>query len=103
MNKLALFLAPLLLAAYCHEQPPPQPPAPVPAHDAAPPPVPPPPDDISEAQCAREHELNCPEWTMGCGDDCRKADIELAKLNSPPPNHACVAHSVSCEEMRRCR
>lgn len=110
--KALLALAPLLVAAWspgCGPKPTPPspPPAPRPVQDAAPSPVPTPvppaPDDICESQCTRERELNCPEWRVGCADDCRKADSELAMLGSPPPNHACVAHSVSCEEMRKCR
>jgi hypothetical protein len=110
-----LFAALACMAPSCGPQPTPQPPtpppAPTPVHDAAPPAPsptpppapPPPPQDDCEAQCAREHELNCPEWRMGCADDCRRADAELAKLGSQAPNHQCVAHAVSCASARACR
>jgi len=73
----------------------------VPVQPAPPEPIQPQPA-ACEAQCARELELKCPEWAESCPDDCNKADAELAKRGSPPPDHSCVANSGSCEEMRRC-
>lgn len=68
------------------------------------PPVEPPPreDYTCEAQCARELELKCPEWSESCPADCKRADDELAKRGSPPPDHGCVAHMPTCEDGLRC-